>query len=203
MRPSIDQHQFLRTRQSIRRFTEDPVDSETLERLLETAVHAPSAHNRQPWRFAVLTHSADKSRLAENMAVEFDRDLAADGMPDAERGAAVARSRMRISAAPAVITLCMDLSEMDRYSDERRNAAERIMAIQSVANAGTMLLLAAHAEGLGGVWICGPLFAQDAVSRVLALPASWEPQALLLIGRPASRPPRPPRRSLHEVAVFK
>jgi coenzyme F420-0:L-glutamate ligase/coenzyme F420-1:gamma-L-glutamate ligase len=199
----VDLHEFIRTRQSIRRFTQDPVDPGALDRILETAMHAPSAHNRQPWRFAVITTRGEKSRLAEAMAVEFAIDLTADGIPDGEREAAVERSRMRIASAPVVIVLCMDLTDMDRYQDARRNLAERTMAVQSVANAGTTLLLAAHAEELGGVWICGPLFAQQAVTNALDLPASWEPQALLLIGMAASIPPRRSRRSLRDVAVFK
>ena len=78
------------------------------------------------------------------------------------------------------------------------------MAIQSVANAGATLLLAAHAEGLGGVWICGPLFApRGRGTRVCSLPPGWEPQALLLIGEPAAMPLARPRRDLREVVVFR
>ena len=77
---------------------------------------------------------------------------------------------------------------MDNYPDSRRADAERVMAIQSVANAGTQLLLAAHAEGLGGVWTCGPLFAPGVVQSALGLPKSWEPQAMFFIGYPDETP---------------
>ena len=79
---------------------------------------------------------------------------------------------------------------MDLYPDERRAGAERMMAIQSTAAAGLQLLLAAHAEGLSGVWTCGPLFAPEAVRRALSLDASWEPHAMFFIGR-ADQTPRP------------
>ena len=46
--------EFLRSRYSVRKFTDQPVPKELLERLLETATWAPSAHNRQPWRMVVL-----------------------------------------------------------------------------------------------------------------------------------------------------
>ena len=42
----------------------------------------------------------------------------------------------RINSSPVVIVLCMDMSEMDVYSDARRADAERMMAIQSTAAAG-------------------------------------------------------------------
>jgi F420 biosynthesis protein FbiB-like protein len=196
-------HEFIRNRRSVRRFTQEPIALAMLERILETATYAPSAHNRQPWRFAVVTSPDEKSRLAESMAIEFARDLAADGFAEAERDAALDRSRRRITSAPVAILLCMDMHDMDRYPDERRNTAERTMAVQSVSNAGATLLLAAHAEGLGGVWICAPLFAPTNVAVALQLPDSWEPQALLLIGRPAQNPPARPRRDVRQVTVFK
>lgn len=202
MNSRMDMHEFLRGRRSVRRFTQDPIELGTVERILETATQAPSAHNRQPWRFAVITRSALRSRLAQAMADKFALDLDADGISVEQRELELERSRQRITAAPVAIVLCMDMTDMDRYPEERRTLAERTMAIQSVANAGTVLLLAAHAEGLGAVWVCAPLFAQDAVMRTLDLPASWEPQALLLLGRPAEMARLRPRRDIQEVALF-
>ncbi len=62
------------------------------------------------------------------------------------------------------------------------------MAMQSASLAGGQLLLAAHAEGLGACWMCGPLFAPQAVRDALDLPADWEPQALIVLGWPAEQP---------------
>ncbi len=116
------------------------------------------------------------------MAQDFERDLMRDGVPPGKIQAQLKRSRERIISAPVVIILCLDMSEMDSYPDERRQQAERIMAIQSVAAAGLQLLLAAHAEGLGGVWVCAPLFAQKVIQKTLELSEKWEPQAMFFIG---------------------
>lgn len=62
------------------------------------------------------------------------------------------------------------------------------MSVQSVANAATYLLLAAHAEGLGGNWICWPLYAQEETRTALELPETWEPQAMIFLGWPAESP---------------
>src|SRR5512133_1389399 len=179
-----DLHEFLRTRRSIRRFASKDVDREILIRILETATHAPSAHNRQPWRFAVLTQPEPKSRLSDLLAAGFRRDLAADGLPETEIEAQLQRSHNRITSAPVIIVLCMDASEMDVYPDEKRSCAERTMAVQSVAAAGLQLQLAAHAEGLASVWACWPLFSPEAVCAALDLPKTWEPQAMFFIGYP-------------------
>ncbi|MBE0671992.1 MAG: nitroreductase family protein, partial [Anaerolineales bacterium] len=138
---------FLRTRRSIRRFKTDPVPDSVLREILQTAAYAPSAHNRQPWRFVVLTELSAKTNLSEAMAKEFQRDLEKDNLAADEIAKRVAKSRERMTGAPVVIILCVDMSEMDNYPDERRNKAEHIIAIQSAANAGMQLLLAAHAEG--------------------------------------------------------
>lgn len=194
---------WLRGRISVRQFSDAPIHPDVIERILETAVHAPSAHNRQPWRFAVVAQAEARARLAEAMASVFRRDLEADGLRAEEQDAVVERSRQRIVSAPLAVTLCMELTDMDRYPDERRTQAERTMAIQSVANAGATLLLAVHAEGLGGVWVCAPLFAPQAVSTALDLPPTWEPQALLLVGQPAGLPRPRPRRSIGDVTVYR
>ena len=179
---------FLRSRRSIRRFRPEPIEDAVIERILTTATYAPSAHNSQPWRFCVIKDPAIKLRLAEAMAADFRRDLERDNLPPKEMNARIAKSRDRINSSPLVVVLCMDVSEMDIYPDARRADAERIMAIQSTANAGLQLLIAAHAEGLGGVWTCGPLFAPEAVCSALKLSETWEPQAMFFIGPPSEMP---------------
>ena len=57
----------LSTRRSIRTFVDRPVPNELIEKLLKTAILAPSAHNAQHWRFVVMTKDEDKLRLAERM----------------------------------------------------------------------------------------------------------------------------------------
>jgi F420 biosynthesis protein FbiB-like protein len=202
MIPSDAFHMFLRSRRSVRQFTPTDIDRDVLQRILVTATCAPSAHNRQPWRFAVVIDSRMRAALADTMAARFRLDLERDGLPIDQVQLRVERSRARIEAAPVAIVLCMDMSEMDQYPDPVRAESERTMAVQSTANAGVLLLLAAHAEQLGGVWNCAPLFAPAAVQQVLHLPESWEPQALLMMGEPAQTPEPRPRKSLQEVAVF-
>jgi F420 biosynthesis protein FbiB-like protein len=177
-------HEFLRSRRSIRHFEPTAVNEDVLNRMLETATFAPSAHNRQPWRFAVLTHAQPKIRLSKFLSIDYRRDLAEDQLSDAEIEIRLNRSINRIINAPVVIVLSMDTSEMDIYPDEKRANAERIMAVQSTAAAGLQLQLAAHAEGLSSVWTCAPLFSPHTVKAALDLPDLWEPQAMFFIGYP-------------------
>jgi coenzyme F420-0:L-glutamate ligase / coenzyme F420-1:gamma-L-glutamate ligase len=198
---STDLHAFLRSRRSVRRFQQKPVDAEIVDRILATAVCAPSAHNRQPWRFAVLTTREPKSRLSEQMAALFRRDLEKDGLPEPEIENRLERSRRRIVDSPVVIIICMDPSEMDIYPDDIRYAAEMTMATQSVAAATNTLLLAAHAEGLSAVWTCSPLFAPETVKAALNLPETWQPQAMVFMGWPDETPKLKELKALEKVVL--
>ena len=177
-------------RRSIRRYTAQPVAPELLEKLLEAAIWAPSAHNRQPWRFCVVTGGATKAHLSERMADRWRQDLNADNADPSFVERRIAISHARLTGAAALIIAAANMEEMDVYPDEQRNQAEWTMAVQSVALACQNLLLAAHHYGLGACWMCAPLFAPDLVQDVLQLPATWRPQALLTVGYPAETKPK-------------
>ncbi len=133
------------------------------------------------------------------MAEEFLRDLEKDNLTLEEIAKRVNRSRERMTGAPIVVILCLDMSEMDNYPDDRRRKAEYLIGIQSAANAGMQLLLAAHAEGLGGVWVCSPMFAQETVQKALNISKMWEPQAMFLLGYPLEIPAIRGRKQIEEV----
>lgn len=176
---------IMRERRSLRRYEPRAVPSDCVETLLEAASWAPSAHNRQPWRFVVIQDAAMKDRLAREMGARLRQDLLNDGMAEALIEADVGRSYMRITQAPLVILLCLSLGDMDVYSDAQRNRHEAAMAQQSAAMAGQNLLLMAASLGLGACWMCAPLFCQELVAATLDLPADWQPQGMITLGYPA------------------
>ena len=143
-----------------------------------------------------------KAQLANAMAIDFERDLSRDGLPVEKIQAQIKRSKERITSAPVAILLCLDISEMDAYPDEKRSRAEYIMAVQSVAAAGLQLLLATHAEGLGGVWACWPLFAPATIQTNLNLPEAWEPQGMVFAGYYEAAPEVRIRKPLQEISTF-
>lgn len=189
-------------RRSIRRYLPLPVARGVVHSLLQTAVSAPSAHNRQPWRFLVIETQAAKEHLARCMGDRLRADRQRDGDPVEAIEADVARSHARLTGAPVLILICMTMMDMDRYADEKRNQAERVMAAQGTAMAAQNLLLAAHAAGLAACWMCAPLFCPQTVSAVLALPSDWEPQAIVTLGYSAD-PGKPfKRRPVSEVTRY-
>ena len=185
---------FLRSRRSIRRFKADPVPDSVIEDLLATATFAPSAHNRQPWRFAVVKDPAARQRLGESLTTKMRADMQTEGVLTSEIESRVTRSLRRIDEAPALIVLCRDVTDVRIDTPE-----EAIMGTQSVAAAGLQLLLAAHAAGLGANWICWPLYAQEEARAALDLPTTWEPQGMIVIGYSNEEPKEKSLRSLKDV----
>jgi nitroreductase len=128
--------------------------------------------------------------------------MTTDGFPEADIQARVGQTIRRAGEAPVIVILCRDRTMIKPQPDAVRERAEALMGVQSVALAGLQLLLAAHAEGLGGTWICWPLFAPDETRRALGLASNWEPQGMVFLGYPAETPEMPIRISLQEVTRY-
>lgn len=178
----MDIFETIYTRRSIRRYLDEDVPRALIEKILDAARWAPSAHNRQPWRFAVIERAETKHALASAMGEKLRTDLERDGIAREIIEKDTTRSYQRITSAPVVIVVCVSMQDMDVYHDTRRKKAEYLMATQSVAMAVQNLLLAAHALGLGTCWMCAPLFVPETVRDVLQLDADWEPHALITLG---------------------
>jgi F420 biosynthesis protein FbiB-like protein len=182
----------ITSRRSIRRYAPRAVSAGLVNSLIETATSAPSAHNRQPWRFAVLAAEPARVRLATVMGERLRADRLRDGdAPDAIE-ADVKRSQQRIACAPVVIVACLTMTDMDTYADERRSRAEYLMAVQN-------LLLLAHAAGLSACWMCAPLFCPDLVAEAAHLQRDWQPQAMVTLGYAADAGKAKARRALRDV----
>lgn len=192
---------LIQERRSIRRYLPRLVPAETVDLLLTAAVWAPSAHNRQPWRLAVITGDEIKHRLATAMGQRLRRDLAADGLPPEAIAADAERSYRRITGAPVLILFCATMIDMDVYPDLERQQNEWLMAVQSVAMAGQNLLLAAQALGLGACWMCAPLFCPDVVREALDLAGDWQPLGLVTVGYAAEERSKT-RESLESRVIF-
>ena len=182
--------QTIAARHSVRVFTDQPVADSDIDRLLEAANQAPSAHNQQSWRFIVL-RGARKQALVDLVtarAAVFPR-------PSAALLRMAARS---IGSAPVVIAVANTGELIQRGTelfDVDRQAAHdffRTMEIQSSAAAVENLLLAATALRLGSVWLGILFLLKDDVLAFLG-----EPQGVFMAVVPvgyAARPGRSPRK---------
>jgi nitroreductase len=160
--------QALRTRRSIRRYDGRAVSDDLLDEVLDLARHAPSSMDGQPCCFVVVRDSGIKARIV---------DLKNAACPPGKR----AFPADFLRDAPVVVAVCVD----------RRKAHDRLRENGVLATGH--LLLAAHASGLGGVYLSAYTSHSDGLSRELAallqLPESVEPVTLVPLGFPAETPP--------------
>lgn len=198
-----DLHQAILARRSIRQYTAQPVSREMIDQLLSAAMWAPSAHNRQMWRWAVVLAPEAKAQLAHTMGQRLRADRLAEGEAPESVEKGLARAYTRLTTAPALIVACSTMAEVEEAPGSRVWQAKYAMAMQSVAAAIQNLLLAAQAAGLGACWLCAPLFCPEAVRQALDLPADWEAQALITLGYPAEAKEPLPRRPAAETVVYR
>jgi len=154
----------IRGRRSVRAYTNAPVGRETLDRLIEAALWAPTGGNAQTWRFIVVTEPARLARLR----------VVSPGL---------------LGDPPAVIAVCADLHEARRLGS---TLGETFLAPTDAAMAAENVLLAAWAEGLGTCVIAS--FHRAAAKRLLELHNGVEPLLLVSVGHPAVVPEPPIRR---------
>src|SRR6185295_19468670 len=101
MTTSIDH--IIADRRSIRRYQDRLVPREVLEAVITAAIWAPSAHNRQPARFAVITSADERRGLALAMGARLRADLTADQVPQEVIEKDVNRSYSRITGAAVLV----------------------------------------------------------------------------------------------------
>jgi nitroreductase len=199
---------LMRGRRSVRQFTPAPVPRETLERVLSAAITAPSASNKQPWRFFVVTDRARIERMAAAVRAAVD-EIARHVPPESEAPfRAYGDYFTRFEQAPAVIVvLHRGLSLLSSLVDEGLSGDVRAQISRMERDSGLVgaslalqnLLLMAHAEGLGASGMTGPLVADGALKAILEVPESWGIAALVPVGFPAEDPAPPSRKALGKV----
>jgi coenzyme F420-0:L-glutamate ligase / coenzyme F420-1:gamma-L-glutamate ligase len=183
---------FLEARRSIRSFQPEPVDRELLDALVEAACLAPAPHHSRPWRWVVVETDVGKRALADGMGERWRADLRGDGVSPDQIASLAASSRDRLCAAPAALLGCLTWDGLDRYTDDGRRQAEWGMALLSLGAGVENLMLAATDAGLASCWVAAPIFCPEEARDALALPTTWLPHALVLVGRPdATYAPRP------------
>ena len=156
----MDFWQALETRRSVRAFDrERDVPPETVTRLLEAAIRAPSAGNMQPWHFYVVRNEETKKALAQ-----------------------AALQQWFISDAPVVVVVCAD---PERSASRYGNRGRHLYYLQDTAAATQNLLLTVVASGLGACWVGA--FDEEAAARALNLDPRLRPVAIVPIGYPAER----------------
>lgn len=181
----MDAIEAIRTRRSVRKFSDRPVEPEKLRTVLEAAQMAPSWANMQCWRFVVVQAHEVKAQISELSNVEAYF---------APRGYKANPALKALVEAPVVIVACAvpeqsgDVRGQDYYLTDVGIATENLM-------------LAAHALGLGSVFV--GVFEEDKLRDLLNIPQAVRIVGLFPLGYPQGElRAGPPRKPLAEI-VFR
>ena len=154
----MDVFECIRSRRSVRSFQDQPVDDEILRQVLDAARRAPSANNRQNWKFVVVRDAKLRKELA-----------------------AAAMDQTFVGEAPVVIVACATKTDHVMPCGHPAHLVDVSIAIEHMA-------LAARALGLGTCWIGAfrqedvkrvlgiPKSVQVIDLLPIGYPASWPPE---------------------------
>ncbi len=168
----MDAIECMKTRRSIRKYLDVPVEWDKVSDILDCGRLAPSAGNLQNWKFIVITDNEEKLPIAEACV-----------------------QQLWIAKAPVIIILVSEPDKCKRFYGMR---GERLYTIQNCAAAAQNMLNAAHGLGLGGCWIGA--FDEDMLKRALGMPEEVRPQIVLTIGYPDEKVPKPRKFPLEVIA---
>jgi len=200
--------ELMQSRRNIRKFQPQVPERSVIEALLAAAVTAPSASNKQPWRFLVVANPEVKATMAAKVKAAVERVALHIDSQFNSAFRAYGDYFTRFDTAPVVIvalyrplTLLSNMVGANLNSADRANiiCMEERSGIVSTSLAIQNLLLMAHELGLGASGLTGPLIALDDLKSILSLPSGWDIAALIAVGYPAEKPAAPTRRSPAEV----
>ncbi|MFO0758646.1 MAG: nitroreductase family protein [Byssovorax sp.] len=201
---------LMASRRSIRSYRPDPPPRALIEQVLEAAILAPSASNKQPWRFLVVQDRALVTALAGSVREAVARVAA--HVPEESRASFLAYGDYftRFEDAPVVIVaihrgipLLSSLVDaaLDADLRDRIGRMERDSGLCGTAMALQNLLLMAHALGLGASGMTGPLLAEDRINDAAHHPGELGRGGAHPLGFPDETPAPTERRIAHAKTV--
>ena len=180
--PEISLFEAIHTQRAIRRFTDEHVSDEAIQRILEAAVRAPSGRNTQPWRFIVIRDTATKQRIGEyyRLACE-EAGIGQEPIPGLSKKVndSVTHLAFHMGEAPVLILACYE------YLNEDAAGTSTLLTGSSMYPAVQNLLLAARALGLGTSLTTVHSLFEDEIKDLLGIPANVQTAALIPLGYPS------------------
>lgn len=161
----MDVFECVRTRRSIRKYKDKPVEWDKIVTILEAGRFAPSAGNLQNTKFIVIKDQETRKKVSE-----------------------AALNQKWMIKAPIHIIVCSEPEKSKRFYGIR---GERLYTIQDCAAAIENMLLTAHSLGLGACWVGA--YEEDALKRIINPPEQAVTHAIITIGYTDEQPVMPPK----------
>lgn len=160
---------MVEKRTSVRHYSDKPVSKESLERVLNAVIRAPSAKNLQPYKFVLVKDEETRKKVAQ-----------------------ACHGQSFMALAPITVVVCAHPLSAYNAMGESENSiwVDAAIAMQH-------LVLASAAEGLGTCWIGS--FSENQVKGLLNVPDDWRVVALTPLGHPKAPQYQKSRKSTQEL----
>jgi nitroreductase len=165
---------LIKKRRSVRKFRNVLIEKDKLMKVLQAGHWAPTAGNLQSWKFIVVKEKKTREEIAE-----------------------AAFNQMWLTEAPVLIIIGAELAKIKRYYGVR---GERLYAVQECAAAIENMIIEAESLNLSTCWVGA--FDEAAIKRILEIPDSTRPQAIVALGYGDETPPVPSKYGLKDVVYF-
>lgn len=166
----------IRTRRSVREFTDQPVPREMLDRIIEAATWAPNHRHTEPWRFIVLEKDGEARARVADCVYEWTWNYVKNPNPE-RRANSSAEARDEVLETPALMLVYSVPGMNEEVTHE--NYAATCCAAQNMQ-------LMAHALGLGIGWSTGRLCKAEEVHKAVGAGSDWTIVGAFFIGFPES-----------------
>ena len=194
-------YQSMRSRRSVRQFSDQPVALSLIKQCIKTAGSAPSGANRQPWHFVVVANPELKTRIrqgAESEEKEFYNHRAPQDWLDSLAPLGTDAHKPFLESAPYLIVIFAEKYTRDAAGNKHKN----YYVTESASIATGLLLAALHTAGLATLTHTpSPM---KFLNEILQRPGTEKPLMIVVVGHAATdaRVPDISRKSLDEIASF-
>lgn len=190
---------------SIRRLKPDPIPEDTLRKIVEAGIHAPSGGNRQDWAFILVRDPQLKLFIRDRYRdtqkkLQAGRPPLSELPPDRQRAMkAGAYLAEHMHEAPVLLLAC-SLKEYPPFAQNPRASTATVHG--SIYPAMQNILLACRAFGIGATLTTTHCFFEEELKQKLGVPENREISALLPLGYPKGKLGKITRKPVEEVLYW-
>ncbi|MDK2587254.1 nitroreductase family protein [Romboutsia sedimentorum] len=193
----------IENRRSIRKFSDKEVPDSVIKEIIKSGTKAPSAKNRQPWKFIVVQGDS-KQEMISAFEEGFEREITSNDslLPNSTIHIKGTKYSLEIMKdAPVTIFVINTASKglFAELSNEER--VYEFANTQSVSAAIENILIEATDKGLGTLWICDIFFAYKELHNWLNV--EGEMVAAISLGHPLETPKQRPRKKIEDVIEWR
>ncbi|MDE6435387.1 MAG: nitroreductase family protein [Lachnospiraceae bacterium] len=188
------------TRRSVRKYTDEPVSRTIIEQIIDAGRVAPSAKNRQPWKYLVYSGEA-KDRLLGIMKKGIEIEEVSPRLPLSVSGLLDAKNTLRIMETAPIVIVVLNTNGKSPFMqldvDDRFTEMNDLLSIgASIEN----MLLKAEELNIGTLWIGNTCFAYQELMEYIG--STGELVGAIALGYKAEAPSMRPRKKIEDIIVY-